>query len=105
MKFTKSLIATLREDPKEAESKSHRILLRGGFIKQLASGIHTYLPLGWRVLMKISAIIREELDRIGGQELLLPAISPKEIWETSGRWEDCGDDMFRFKDRKERWQR
>ncbi|KPJ74058.1 hypothetical protein AMJ52_02110 [candidate division TA06 bacterium DG_78] len=102
MRFTKSLIATLREDPKEAESKSHRILLRGGFIKQLASGIHTYLPLGWCILMKISTIIREELDRIGGQELLLPAISPKEIWEASGRWQDYGDDMFRFKDRKER---
>jgi prolyl-tRNA synthetase len=102
MKFSKSLIATLREDPKEAESKSHRILLRGGFIKQLASGIHTYLPLGWRILMKISTIIREELDRIGGQELLLPAISPKEIWEASGRWREYGDDMFRFKDRKER---
>ena len=102
MKFNKSLIATLREEPKEAESKSHRILLRGGFIKQLASGIHIYLPLGWRILLKISNIIREEFEQIGGQELLMPAISPREIWEASGRWEDYGDDMFRFKDRKGR---
>ncbi len=102
MEFNKSLIATLREDPKEVESKSHRLLLRGGFIRQLASGVYTYLPLGWRVLMKISTIIREEFDRIGGQELLMPAMSPREIWEESGRWEEYGDDMFRFKDRKGR---
>jgi prolyl-tRNA synthetase len=102
MRFDKSLIATLREDPKEAESKSHRILLRGGFIRQLASGIHTYLPLGWRILMKISGIIREEMNRIGAQEMLMPAISPKELWEESGRWKEYGSDMFRLKDRKER---
>ncbi len=102
MKFDKSLIATLREDPKEAETKSHRILLRGGFIRQLASGIHTYLPLGWRILLKISNIIREEMDRIGAQELLMPTLSPKELWEESGRWQEYGDDMFRLKDRKDR---
>ncbi|UCD06487.1 MAG: proline--tRNA ligase [candidate division WOR-3 bacterium] len=102
MKFDKSLIATLREDPKEAESKSHRILLRGGFIRQVASGIHTYLPLGWRILLKISNIIREEMDGIGGQELLMPAISPKELWEESGRLQEIGDDMFQLKDRKDR---
>lgn len=102
MKFDKSLITTLREEPKEAESKSHRILLRGGFIKQLAAGIHIYLPLGWRILMKISNIIREEHDSIGAQELLMPSMSPREIWEESGRWEEYGDDMFRLKDRKNR---
>lgn len=102
MKFDKSLIATLREDPKEAESKSHRILLRGGFIRQLASGIHTYLPLGWRVLLKISNIVREEMDRIGAQEMLMPALSPRELWEESGRWKEYGADMFRLKDRKNR---
>ncbi len=102
MKFDKSLIATLREDPKEAEIKSHRILIRGGFIRQLASGIHTYLPLGWRILLKISNIIREEMDRINGQELLMPAMSPKELWEESGRWQEYGQDMFKLKDRKER---
>jgi prolyl-tRNA synthetase len=102
MKYDKSLIATLREDPKEAESKSHRILLRGGFVRQLASGIHTYLPMGWRILLKISNIIREEMNRIDGQELLMPALSPKEIWQESGRWTEYGDDMFRLKDRKQR---
>jgi len=102
MKFSKSLIKTLREDPKEAESKSHRILLRGGFVKQLASGVHIYLPLGWRILMRIEKIIREELDRIGAQEMLMPAMCPREVWEKSGRWFEYGDDMFKFKDRKGR---
>lgn len=102
MKFDQALIATLREDPKEAETKSHRILLRGGFIRQLASGIHTYLPLGWRVLRKIEQIVREEHERINAQELLMPALSPKEVWEQSGRWEEYGDDMFKLKDRKGR---
>ncbi len=102
MILSKALIETLREDPKDAELKSHRILLRGGFIRQHASGVHTYLPLGWRILLKIAAIIREEMDRIGSQELLMPALSPKEIWEESGRWKDFGDDMFRLKDRKGR---
>ena len=102
MKFDKSLISTLREDPKEAECRGHRLLLRGGFIKQHAAGIHIYLPLGWRVLLKIAQIIRQEIDAIGGQELLMPAISPREVWEKSGRWEAYGDDMFRFKDRKGR---
>ncbi len=102
MILSKALIETLREEPKDAELKSHRILLRGGFIKQHASGVHIYLPLGWRILLKIANIIREEMDRIGSQELLMPAISPKEIWEESGRWNDFGDDMFRLKDRKGR---
>lgn len=102
MIYSKALIETLREEPKDAELKSHRILLRGGFIKQHASGIHIYLPLGWRILLKIANIIREEMNRIGSQELLMPALSPKEIWEESGRWQDFGDDMFRLKDRKER---
>ncbi len=102
MILSKALIETLREDPKDAELKSHRLLLRAGFIKQHGAGIHTYLPLGWRVLLKIANIIREEMDRIGSQELLMPALSPKEIWEESGRWKDFGDDMFRLKDRKGR---
>jgi prolyl-tRNA synthetase len=102
MKFSKSLIGTLRQDPREAESRSHRILLRGGFIRQLAAGIHTYLPLGWRILRRIEQIVREEHERIGAQELLMPAMSPSELWEKSGRLEEYGDDMFRFKDRKDR---
>jgi prolyl-tRNA synthetase len=102
MKFSKSMIKTLREDPKEAENKSHRILLRGGFIKSLASGVHIYLPLGWRVMMRIEKIIREEIDRIGAQEMLMPAMCPRDLWEKSGRWFEYGDDMFKFKDRKKR---
>ncbi len=102
MKYSRSLIRTLKEEPKEAETKGHRLLLRGGFIKQLAAGIHSYLPLGWRIILRISQIIREEMERIGAQELLLPAISPRNIWEESGRWQEFGDDMFRLKDRKGR---
>ncbi|MEO0206781.1 MAG: aminoacyl--tRNA ligase-related protein, partial [candidate division WOR-3 bacterium] len=102
MILSKALIETLREDPKDAELKSHRLLLRAGFIKQHGAGIHTYLPLAWRVILKIANIIREEMDRIGSQELLMPALSPREIWEESGRWKDFGDDMFRLKDRKNR---
>jgi len=102
MRWTKSFIPTLKENPKEREIKSHVLLLKGGFIRQVASGIYTFLPLGWRVFKKISNIIREEMDRIGGQEFYYPALTPKEIWESSGRWESFGDDMFRLKDRKGR---
>jgi prolyl-tRNA synthetase len=102
MKISKSMIKTMREDPKDAESKSHRILLRGGFIRMLCSGVHIYLPLGWRILMRIEKIIREEMDRINAQEMLMPAICPRDLWERSGRWIEYGDDMFRFKDRKKR---
>jgi prolyl-tRNA synthetase len=102
MRWTKSFIPTLKENPKETEIKSHVLLLKGGFIRQVASGIYTFLPLGWKVFKKISNIIREEMDRIGGQEFYYPALTPKEIWESSGRWESFGDDMFRLKDRKGR---
>lgn len=102
MKINKALIPTLREDPKDAESKSHRILIRGGFMRQFAAGVFIYLPLGWRVMLKINRIIREEMDRIGGQELLMPVLAHREIWEEAGRWQAYGDDMFRLKDRKGR---
>ncbi len=102
MKWRKSFIPTLKENPKEAEVKSFTLLLRGGFIRQVASGIYIFLPLGWRVFKKISNIIREEMDRIGGQEFYYPALTPKELWEASGRWYSFGDDMFRLKDRRGR---
>ena len=102
MKWSHALIPTLREDPKSAEVKSHKILIRGGYIRPLASGIYNLLPMGWRIISKISRIIREEMDLIGAQEVYLPAISPKEIWEKTGRWKDYGDLMFRLKDRKGR---
>lgn len=102
MRWSEAFIPTLREAPKDAITISHRLLLRGGFIKQIASGIHTYLPLGWRVIKKIMSIIREEMDRIGGQELHMPALTPAELWEETGRWKEYGDEMFRVKDRKKR---
>jgi prolyl-tRNA synthetase len=102
MHWTKALIPTLKESPREAESLSHRLLLRAGFIRPLASGLYNYLPLGFRVLKKVERIVREEMDRIGAQELLLSALASKEVWEAAGRWSDYGDDMFRLRDRKSR---
>jgi prolyl-tRNA synthetase len=90
----------LRDDPAEAEAVSHRLLVRAGFIRQLAAGHYSMLPLGQRVRAKIDRIIREEMDRIGGQQLHLPALHPGEIWKKSGRWELIGEEMFKFKDRK-----
>ncbi|GIP38722.1 proline--tRNA ligase [Paenibacillus sp. J31TS4] len=93
------LIPTLRDDPAEAEAISHRLLLRAGYIRQLAAGIYTYLPLGLRVMKKIEAIIREEMEAIGAQELLMPAMQPAELWETSGRYGIYGPELIRLKDR------
>jgi len=93
------LAPTLRETPSEAEIPSHRLMLRAGLMRKSAGGIYTYLPLGYRVLKKIMAIIREEMDRAGAQELMLPIIQPAELWHESGRWTDYGDEMFRLKDR------
>ena len=91
---------TLREDPRQAENVSHKILLRAGFVRPLGSGLYNYLPFGLRVCQKITQIIREEMNRIGGQEMYLSALSPRSMWEQSGRWDAFGDDMFRLKDRK-----
>ena len=100
MRWSKSFIPTLRETPADAEVVSHQLLLRAGMIRQLASGIYSFLPLAWRVLQKIMAIIREEMDRIGGQEFHLPALHPAELWKESGRWEIMGENMFRLRDRR-----
>jgi prolyl-tRNA synthetase len=100
MRWSQFFIPTLREDPADAEVISHKLLLRAGLIRQLAAGIYSYLPLAWRVMRRIEKIIREEMDAIGGQEFLLPALNPKEIWEESGRWSVMGDNMFRLKDRR-----
>ncbi len=99
MKFSGSLIPTLRETPGDAEAISHRLMLRAGLIRQLAAGIYVYLPLGQRVLDKITAIIREEMNAIGGQEITMPVLQPAEIWQQSGRWDAIGGEMFRLKDR------
>ena len=102
MRWSRLLIPTLKEDPAEAEAVSHRLMIRSGMVRQLAAGIYCYLPLGQRVLDKIHAIIRDEMNRIGGQEITLPALHPAEIWQQTGRWSEIGDEMFRLKDRAKR---
>lgn len=99
MRATEYLIPTLRETPAEAEVVSHRLLLKAGFIRKAASGIYTLLPLAHRVLIKVMRIIREEMDRQGSQEILLPILQPAELWLESGRWEVYGPELFRLKDR------
>jgi prolyl-tRNA synthetase len=99
MRWSTLFVPTLRDVPAEAEVPSHQLLLRAGFIRQLGAGIYSYLPLAWRTLLKIEAIIREEMNRIGGQEFHLPALHPAEVWKESGRWDVMGDNMFRLKDR------
>lgn len=93
---------TLKEDPSEADIASHRILLRAGMVRKSAAGVYTFLPLGWRSLRKIEAIVREEMDAVGSQELLMPVMQPAEIWRESGRWDDYGPELMRFTDRHER---
>jgi prolyl-tRNA synthetase len=100
MRWSQFFIPTLREVPADAEVVSHRLLLRAGLVRQLSSGIYSMLPLAQRVSLKIMEIVREEMNRIGGQEFFLPALNPREIWEESGRWSVMGDNMFRLKDRK-----
>jgi prolyl-tRNA synthetase len=100
MRWSQFFIPTLREDPADAEVVSHKLLLRAGMVRQLGAGIYSYLPLAWRVMRRIERIIREEMDAVGGQEFLLPALNPREVWEESGRWTVMGDNMFRLKDRK-----
>ncbi|MCH6562149.1 MAG: proline--tRNA ligase [Myxococcales bacterium] len=101
MRWSGLFIPTLREDPADAEAISHRLMLRGGFIRQLGAGIYSMLPLGFRVLRRVDAIVREEMERIGAQEFLLPALHPAELWKESGRWEEMGEAMFRLRDRKQ----
>ena len=100
MRWSQYFIPTLREDPSDAEVVSHKLLLRAGLIRQLGAGIYSFLPLAQRVASKVTRILREEMEAVGGQEFLLPGIHPSEIWEESGRWQAIGDDMYRLKDRK-----
>jgi prolyl-tRNA synthetase len=100
MRWSQAFIPTLRDDPAEAEAVSHKLLVRGGFIRQLSAGHYSMLPLGQRVRAKIDRIIREEMDAIGGQQFHLPAIHSAEMWKKSGRWDLIGDELFRLKDRK-----
>ncbi|MDQ1686392.1 MAG: prolyl-tRNA synthetase [Frankiaceae bacterium] len=99
-RMSQLFLRTLREDPADAEVPSHRLLVRAGYIRRTAPGIYTWLPLGKRMLEAVSQIVREEMDRIGAQEVLFPALLPKELYETSGRWTEYGDTLFRLHDRK-----
>ena len=101
MRMSSLFVRTLREDPADAEVPSHRLLVRAGYIRRAAPGIYSWLPLGLKVLRRIEAIVREEMDAIGAQELQFPALLPREPYEASGRWADYGDGIFRLKDRKD----
>jgi len=102
MRWSKTLLPTLKEDPADAEIISHKLLVRAGFIRQISRGIYDYFPLALKVIRKIEQIVRQEMDRAGAQELLMPICSPAELWQESGRWEMYGKELLRFKDRHER---
>ena len=102
MYISKSFIPILKNNPSEAKIKSHQLMLRVGMIKQSSAGIYSWLPLGFKVMKKIEKIVREEQNRIGVQEILMPTIQSSEIWKESGRYEDYGEEMLRIKDRQNR---
>ena len=102
MRHSNYFIPTLKEDPADAEVVSHKLMIRGGMIRKLAAGIYNYLPLGLRCISKVEEIVREEMNRAGAIELLMPAVLPAELWEESGRWDYYGKELLRFKDRAER---
>lgn len=100
MRLSQLLLPTVKEDPAGAEAVSHKLMVRAGLVRQLAAGIYVFLPAGWRVMQKIEQVIREEMDAIGCQEMLMPVMQPADIWRESGRWDDIGEEMFRLKDRR-----
>jgi prolyl-tRNA synthetase len=100
MRMSQTLIPTLKEAPSEAEVPSHVFMVRGGYLRKVAAGIYSFLPLGWKVIKKAEKIIREEMDRAGASEVFLPAVIPAELWQESGRWDQYGAQLLRFKDRK-----
>ncbi|MDF1614487.1 proline--tRNA ligase [Desulfurivibrio dismutans] len=102
MRFSQLLLPTLKEDPAEAEVISHKLMLRGGMIRKLTAGVYSYLPLGLAAIRKVEQIVREEMNRAGAQEVLLPMVQPADLWEESGRWEKYGPELLRFKDRHQR---
>src|SRR6202050_4632171 len=104
MRWTQGFIPTLKETPAEAEILSHKLLLRAGLIRKLTGGLYTFLPLGLRALRKVEQIVREEMDRAGALEVLMPALQPPEIWQQSGRYETAGEVLFKARDRaKKEW--
>lgn len=102
MRVSRFLLSTVKETPSDAEVVSHQLMLRAGMIRKLAAGLYTWLPLGLRVLRKVEAIVREEMDRAGALEVLMPAVQPAELWQESGRWEQYGPELLRLKDRHDR---
>ena len=102
MKASRFLVSTLKEAPADAEVKSHQLMVRAGMIKRLGAGIYTYMPMGLRVIRRIEAVIREEMNRAGAVELLMPVVQPAELWQESGRWTKMGPEMLRVKDRHQR---
>jgi prolyl-tRNA synthetase len=102
LRLSRAFLPTLKETPAEAQIVSHRLMLRAGLIRQTSAGIYTWLPAGWRVLRRVAQIVREEQDRAGAQELLMPTIQPAELWQRSGRYEDYGKEMLRIRDRHDR---
>ena len=102
MRMSRMFGKTLRNAPADADTANHQLMLRAGLVQQLAAGIYSYLPTGWKVMRKIEQIIREEMDGIGGQEVVMPALQPAELWEASGRAETMGDVLFHLKDRRDR---
>ena len=100
LRMSTLFLRTLREDPSDAEVPSHRLLVRGGYIRRAAPGGYTWLPLGWTVYQNVERIIREEMNAAGFQEVHFPALLPKEPYDATGRWTDYGDNMFRLKDRR-----
>ncbi len=88
MRFSRLLIPTLRETPSDAEAISHQLMLRAGYVRQLAAGLYIYLPLAWRVLNRINAILKEEMEAIGAQEVSMPILHPAEVWQQTGRWDE-----------------
>ena len=102
MRYSQMLIPTTKETPAEAEVVSHQLLLRGGFIRKLTSGLYTYLPIGLAAMQKVESIVRQEMNRAGAQELLMPMVQPADLWQESGRWKKYGPELLRFKDRHDR---
>ena len=102
MRTSNYLLATLKETPSDAEVISHKLMLRAGMVRQVAAGIYNWLPLGLRVLQKVESIVREEMDKSGALEVLLPGVQPAELWQESGRWKDYGPELLRLKDRHKR---
>ena len=100
LRMSTLFLRTLREDPADAEVPSHRLLVRAGYVRRVAPGIYSWLPLGLKVLNRVAAVVRDEMDAMGAQEVQFPALLPREPYEASGRWTEYGDGIFRLKDRK-----